>query len=135
MSRWEDSWKKANTRQINLRLNRHQDADAIAFLDASGSPCQVIRRLIREEIARTGWVNPANIPRPASLSLDGGRSFITPEELSANAYRICGHWDAIVDAMAPEYYDAVDSAHSPCPYPEFLVHYLALSGEDLIVEV
>ena len=69
------AWQRSNTRQVGLRFNRNQDAAVIAFLEQSAeSPTQLIRRLIREEITRTGWTPPAEVPRPASLSLDGGES-------------------------------------------------------------
>ena len=55
MSSAQVAWQRANTKQVGLRLNRNQDGDIIDYLEATGSPSQTIRRLIREEIARTGW--------------------------------------------------------------------------------
>lgn len=48
-------WQKNNTKLIGLRLNQSKDSDIINYLAATGAPLQTIRRLIREEIARTGW--------------------------------------------------------------------------------
>lgn len=48
-------WQKNNTKLIGLRLNQSKDSDIINYLEATGAPLQTIRRLIREEIARTGW--------------------------------------------------------------------------------
>lgn len=55
MSTAHDNWQKANTKQVLLRLSKNQDGDIMAYLEASGAPAKTIRRLIREEIARTGW--------------------------------------------------------------------------------
>lgn len=48
-------WQKNNTKLIGLRLNQSKDSDIINYLNATGSPLQTFRRLVREEIARTGW--------------------------------------------------------------------------------
>ena len=48
-------WQAENTKQVNIRFNRNQDRDVIEYLESTGSPSQTIRRLIRDEIARTGW--------------------------------------------------------------------------------
>lgn len=48
-------WQAENTKQVNIRFNRNQDGDIIEYLESTGSPSQTIRRLIRDEIARTGW--------------------------------------------------------------------------------
>lgn len=48
-------WQKNNTKLIGLRLNQSKDSDIINYLEATGSPLQTFRRLVREEIARTGW--------------------------------------------------------------------------------
>lgn len=55
MSTAHDDWQKANTKQLLLRLNKNQDGDIVAYLESTGAPAKTIRRLIREEIARTGW--------------------------------------------------------------------------------
>ena len=65
-----NAWQKANTVQVKLRLSRNKDSEAISFLQSTGSPTQTIRRLIREEITRTGWTPPDEVPCPASLSLE-----------------------------------------------------------------
>lgn len=48
-------WQKNNTKLIGLRLNQSKDIDIINYLEATGAPLQTIRRLVRDEIARTGW--------------------------------------------------------------------------------
>lgn len=128
------AWQRSNTKLIGLRLNRNQDAAVIAFLEQSAEPpTQLIRRLIREEITRTGWTPPVAAPRPASLSLDGGDSYITPEELQAHQSTIADNWDTITAAMDPEVYADTDANFSPCPLPEFVAHYLERAGKDLIL--
>lgn len=126
-------WQRANTRQVGLRLNRNQDGDIIDYLEATGSPSQTIRRLIRDEIARTGWTSPAATPHLASLSLDGGNTWIQPADLPLWASSIAARWDDITAAMDPQLYEITDADCSPCPLPEFVDHYLELSGKDLIV--
>lgn len=128
-----NAWQKENTVQVKLRFSRNQDSEAIAFLKASGSPTQTLRRLIREEITRTGWTPPVAAPRPASLSLDGGDSYITPEELQGHRHAIADNWDTITAAMDPEVYADTDANFSPCPLPEFVAHYLERAGKDLIL--
>lgn len=133
MSSAQVKWQKANTRLVGIRLNQEKDTDIIAYLDIIGSPTQLIRRLIREEIARTGWTPPAEVPRPASLSLDGGESYIPPEELPDHRHAIADNWDTITAAMDPEVYADTDANFSPCPLPEFVAHYLERAGKDLIL--
>ena len=48
-------WQKNNTKLIGLRLNQSKDIDIINYLEATGAPLQTIRRLVRDEIERTGW--------------------------------------------------------------------------------
>ena len=48
-------WQKNNTKLIGLRLNQSKDIDIINYFEATGAPLQTIRRLVRDEIARTGW--------------------------------------------------------------------------------
>ena len=48
-------WQKNNTKLIGLRLNQSKDSDIINYLEETGAPLQTIRRLVRDEIARTGW--------------------------------------------------------------------------------
>lgn len=57
-------WQKNNTKLIGLRLNQSKDSDIINYLDATGSPLQTFRRLVREEIARTGWTAESGKNRP-----------------------------------------------------------------------
>lgn len=132
MSSAQVTWQRANTKQVGLRLNRNQDGDIIDYLEASGTPSQTIRRLIREEIARTGW-QPATAPHPASLSLDGGATWIPPEALPAAESAIAARWDDITAAMDTQIYDDISANFSPCPLPEFVRHYLEQSGDDLTV--
>lgn len=49
-------WQKNNTKLIGLRLNQSKDSDIINYLEETGAPLQTIRRLVRDEIARTGWI-------------------------------------------------------------------------------
>ena len=48
-------WKDVLEDDIGLRLNQSRDSDIINYLEATGAPLQTIRRLVRDEIARTGW--------------------------------------------------------------------------------
>lgn len=134
MSTAQYTWQKANTRRIELRLNRNQDGDIIDYLAAIAAPQQYIRRLIREEIARTGWKPQRPATRPAALSLDGGTTWITPDSLPAAEATIAANWDAITAAMDPQLYEDIDTNYSPCPLPEFVAHYLERSGADLIAD-
>lgn len=133
MSSAQYAWQKANTRRIELRLNRNQDGDIIDYLSTIEAPQQFIRRLIRDEIARTGWTPSAPAPAAPSLSLDGGESWILPEELEEEEGAIAARWDDITAAMEPQLYEDTDANYSPCSLPEFVRHYLEQSGQDLIV--
>lgn len=133
MSTAQVRWQQANTRQVGLRLNQNQDADVIAYLESSGSPTQTIRRLIREEIARTGWQPAPARPAGPALSLDGGETFLSPDDLE-DSPDLSTHWDAITAAMEPELYAAIDEDYSPCPLSEFVRHYLEAAGKDLVVD-
>ena len=133
MSTAQITWQRQNTRQVGLRLNRNQDSDIIDYLESTGSPSQTIRRLIREEIARTGWKPQQPATRPASLSLDGGATWITPDSLPAAEAAIAANWDTITAAMDQYLYADTDANFSPCSLPDFLRHYLAAAGKDLIV--
>ena len=133
MSTAQYTWQKANTRRIELRLNRNQDGDIIDYLAAMDAPQQYIRRLIRDEIARTGWKPQQPATRPASLSLDSGTTWITPDSLPAAEGAIAANWDAITAAMDQDLYADTDANFSPCSLPDFLRHYLDAAGKDLIV--
>lgn len=133
MSTAQYTWQKANTRRIELRLNRNQDGDIIDYLAAMDAPQQYIRRLIREEIARTGWTPTPPRTASASLSLDGGQTFTPPEDLDYIDSAIAARWDDITAAMDQDLYADTDANFSPCSLPEFLRHYLAAAGKDLIV--
>lgn len=133
MSTAQIRWQKEKTQRICLRFNRSADADILAYISQRGEPLQLIRRLIREEITRTGWTPPAEVPRPASLSLDGGESYITPEQLPDHRHAIADNWDTITAAMDPEAYADTDANFSPCSLPEFVAHYLERAGKDLIL--
>lgn len=128
-----NAWQKANTVQVKLRFSVNQDADSIAFLQSTGSPTQTIRRLIREEIARTGWTPAPSRTASASLSLDGGQTFTPPEDLDYIDSAIAARWDDITAAMDQDLYADTDANFSPCSLPDFLRHYLAAAGKDLIV--
>lgn len=133
MSTAQVTWQRQNTRQVGLRLNRNQDADIIDYLESTGSPSQTIRRLIRDEIARTGWTPTPPRTASASLSLDGGQTFTPPEDLDYIDGAIAARWDDITAAMDQDLYADTDANFSPCSLPDFLRHYLAASGKDLIV--
>lgn len=133
MSTAQYTWQKANTRRIELRLNRNQDGDIIDYLAAMDAPQQYIRRLIRDEIARTGWKPQQPATRPASLSLDGGATWITPDSLPAAEGAIAANWDAITAAMDQDLYADTDANFSPCSLPDFIRHYLTAAGKDLII--
>lgn len=128
-----NAWQKANTVQVKLRFSVNQDADSIAFLQSTGSPTQTIRRLIRDEIARTGWTPAPPRTASASLSLDGGQTFTPPEDLDYIDSAIAARWDDITAAMDQDLYADTDANFSPCSLPDFLRHYLAAAGKDLIV--
>lgn len=132
MSSAQVEWQRAKTQKIGLRFNRIKDADVLDYLASTGAPLQTIRRLIRDEIARTGW-QPATAPHVASLSLDGGTTWIPPEELPAAESAIAARWDDITAAMEPQIYDDISANYTPCPLPEFVRHYLEQSGDDLTV--
>lgn len=133
MSTAQVTWQRQNTRQVGLRLNRNQDADIIDYLESTGSPTQTIRRLIRDEIARTGWTPTPPRSPAASLSLDGGQTFTPPEDLDYIDSAIAARWDDITAAMDQDLYADTDANFSPCSLPDFLRHYLAAAGKDLIV--
>lgn len=133
MSTAQVTWQRQNTRQVGLRLNRNQDADIIDYLESTGSPSQTIRRLIRDEIARTGWTPTPPRAASASLSLDGGQTFTPPEDLDYIDGAIAARWDDITAAMDQDLYADTDANFSPCSLPDFLRHYLAAAGKDLIV--
>lgn len=128
-----NTWQKANTVQVKLRFSRNQDADSIAFLQSTGSPTQTIRRLIREEIARTGWTPTPPRTASPSLSLDGGQTFTPPEDLDYIDGAIAARWDDITAAMDQDLYADTDANFSPCSLPDFLRHYLSAAEKDLIV--
>ena len=132
MSSAQVEWQQAKTQKIGLRFNRIKDADVLDYLASTGAPLQTIRRLIREEIARTGW-QPPTAPHAASLSLDGGTTWIPPEELPSAESARAARWDDITAAMEPQLYDDISANYSPCPLPEFVRHYLDQSGDDLMV--
>lgn len=127
------AWQKVNTKEVKLRLNRNQDPDIIAYLASTGAAQQTIRRLIREEIARTNWQPAPSRPAGPALSLDGGETFLAPDDLE-DCPGISTRWDAITAAMEPELYAAIDEDYSPCPLSEFVRHYLEAAGKDLVVD-
>lgn len=132
MSTAQYTWQKANTRRIELRLNRNQDGDIIDYLAAMDAPQQYIRRLIRDEIARTNWQPAPTRPPVPALSLDGGETFLSPDDLE-DCPGISARWDAITAAMDQDLYADTDANYSPCSLPDFLRHYLDAAGKDLIV--
>lgn len=132
MSTAQVKWQRANTRQVGLRLNRKQDGDIIDYLESTGAPSQTIRRLIRDEIARTNWQPAPTRPPVPALSLDGGETFLSPDDLE-DCPGISARWDAITAAMDQDLYADTDANFSPCSLPDFLRHYLDAAGKDLIV--
>ncbi len=133
MSTAQVLWQKSNTKEVKLRLNRNQDPDIISYLESTGTAQQTIRRLIRDEIARTNWQPAPTRPAGPALSLDGGETFLAPDELE-DCPVISSRWDAITAAMEPELYAAIDEDYSPCPLHEFIRHYLEAAGKDLVVD-
>lgn len=133
MSTAQIAWQREKTQRVCLRFNRINDADILEYLAATGAPLQEIRRLIREEIARTGWTPAPPRSPAASLSLDGGQTFTPPEDLDYIDSAIAARWDDITAAMDQDLYADTDANFSPCSLPEFLRHYLAAAGKDLIV--
>lgn len=63
-----------------------------------------------------------------NISIDNGRSYCTPSDAIAEA-----SWDAIVAMMDDETCETVHRELAPCSNEEFLVRYLELAPEDLIV--
>ena len=133
MSTAQIAWQREKTQRVCLRFNRINDADVLEYLTATGAPLQEIRRLIREEIARTGWTPTPPRSPDASLSLDGGQTFTPPEDLDYIDGAIAARWDDITAAMDQNIYADTDANFSPCSLPDFLRHYLAAAGKDLIV--
>ena len=133
MSSAQVAWQREKTQRVCLRFNRVNDADVLAYLAATNAPLQEVRRLIRDEIARTGWTPSAPAPAAPSLSLDRGETWIPLDSLDDAAADIAARWDEITAAMDPQLYEDTDSNFSPCPLPEFLRHYLEASGQNLIV--
>lgn len=133
MSTAQIAWQREKTQRVCLRFNRVNDADVLEYLTATGAPLQEIRRLIRDEIARTGWTPTPPRSPSASLSLDGGQTFTPPEDLDYIDSAIAANWDAITAAMDQDLYADTDANFSPCSLPDFLRHYLAAAGKDLIV--
>lgn len=133
MSTAQIAWQREKTQRVCLRFNRVNDADILEYLAATGAPLQEIRRLIRDEIARTGWTPTPPRSPAASLSLDGGQTFTPPEDLDYIDSAIAARWDDITAAMDQDLYADTDANFSPCSLPDFLRHYLAAAGKDLIV--
>lgn len=133
MSTAQIAWQREKTQRVCLRFNRINDADVLEYLTATGAPLQEIRRLIRDEIARTGWTPTPPRSPAASLSLDGGQTFTPPEDLDYIDGAIAANWDDITAAMDQDLYADTDANFSPCSLPDFLRHYLAAAGKDLIV--
>lgn len=133
MSTAQIAWQREKTQRVCLRFNRVNDADVLEYLTATGAPLQEIRRLIRDEIARTGWTPTPPRSPAASLSLDGGQTFTPPEDLDYIDSAIAARWDDITAAMDQDLYADTDANFSPCSLPDFLRHYLAAAGKDLIV--
>lgn len=133
MSSAQVAWQREKTQRVCLRFNRVNDADVLEYLATTGAPLQEVRRLIRDEIARTGWTPAPQRSPSASLSLDGGQTFTPPEDLDYIDSAIAANWDAIAAAMDEDLYADTDANFSPCSLPDFLRHYLAAAGKDLIV--
>ena len=97
----------------------------------------------------TGVINPGNITarnavalseileapveylireEPAQISVDKGRSWATPEEAIAEA-----PWETIVEAMDDRYREYTHNEAAPCSDLEFLVRYLEVAPENIII--
>lgn len=48
-----ERWDKENTRQVKFKFNLRTDADILAHLDAQQNVQGYVKRLIRDDIART----------------------------------------------------------------------------------
>lgn len=57
-------YHREHTRFIGIRLHVEHDRDVLAKLDAEDTKAGYIKRLIRDDIKRTGWQVP---PSPAEL--------------------------------------------------------------------
>ena len=51
--KYSKKYDEANTIQVKLKLNSNTDADIIEFLNNSGNKQGTIKKLIRDEIARS----------------------------------------------------------------------------------
>ncbi len=97
----------------------------------------------------TGTINPSNITarnavalseileapveylireEPARISVDNGQSWATPEEAVAEI-----PWDVIVEAMDDRYREYTHNEVAPCSDLEFLVRYLEVAPENIII--
>lgn len=66
----QPDWDKANTKQFHLKFNLRTDADILSFLKSAPNKQGLIKRLIREEIARIE--NPdLDIPREYNEDSEG----------------------------------------------------------------
>lgn len=50
-SKAKKAWDAANTRREVLKLNRHTDADILAWLDQQGSKQGAIKQVIRKHLS------------------------------------------------------------------------------------
>ena len=65
---------------------------------------------------------------PARISVDNGQSWATPEEAVAEI-----PWDVIVEAMDDRYREYTHNEVAPCSDLEFLVRYLEVAPENIII--
>lgn len=97
----------------------------------------------------TGTINPGNITarnivalskildapaeylireESAQISVDNGRSWVTPEEAVAEA-----QWDVIVSAMEDRYRQYAHSKIASCSELDFLRFYLEIAPNDVVI--
>lgn len=68
---------------------------------------------------------------PKKISLDNGRTFVSAHDAMPEILRL-NLWDAIVNLMDDEVRERVH-AFAPCDEGEFLIKYLELAEENLVL--
>lgn len=82
MNKARQKYAKNHEKFISVRLNRTNDADIIARLEAASNKMGYIKRLIRDDIKRTGWTYKAPAPVPPEPVEPVPTREQTPEELA-----------------------------------------------------
>jgi hypothetical protein len=68
----------------------------------------------------------------AKISLDNGHTYMTAQEAMPEIAER-GLWDAIVNLMDDDTREAVHNEIAPCTELEFLVRYLEIAPDDLVI--